>query len=62
MANVNQLKIGNITYDVNDIRISTGSGAPSGGSNGDIYFRKDSAVTNTNGWNVLYHADGTCEC
>ena len=41
MANVNQLTINASTYEINDIRITTGTGTPSGGSNGDIYFRKD---------------------
>ena len=44
MGSAKQLNVNNTIYDINDIRVSTGTAAPSGGTNGDIYFRKVGAV------------------
>ena len=48
MANrTNQLKVNGTTYGIQDKRISTGSAAASGGSNGDIYIKTGVTATGT---------------
>ena len=47
MADVNKLNVGSNEYELRDARISTGTGAPSGGSDGDIYFQRGDNVVHT---------------
>jgi len=61
MANINKLNVGGNEYELRDARISTGTGAPSGGSNGDIYFQRgDNVVHTQNGWSWTIGANGLC--
>ena len=41
------LKLGSTTYNINDIRVSTGSGQPSGGYAGNIHLQYGSNSTST---------------
>ena len=61
----NQLKVNGTTYDINDIRVSIGTAAPSdsagGATNGNIYIR-NVAVGTSNGWSYIIRPDGYAEC
>ena len=64
MANVNELKLNNVTHKLNDDRLSSGTAKKtSGGYTGDIYlYTCPETVTTSNGWKYFTEPSGLTIC